>query len=211
MQTCLQATDSESEWHGRFVKMLPRIETLASRAFRRCNPELREELIAQVTADAFTAYRRLVELGREGEAYPSVLATFAIRKVGCGVQVGTPRNQDDLSSRYCQLRTGARLTSLQRQAEHGNKWLDLVVEDRRCSPAEIAALRVDLGDWLRTLSLRDRAIAMLLAVGERTCDVAHRFGLTAGRIAQLRRELSAAWWQFHGLDTDGRELEPVAT
>lgn len=210
MQTYPQATDSQSEWHGRFVKMLPRIEAFASRAFRHCNPELREELIAQVTADAFTAYRRLVELGREAEAFPSVLASFAVRKVRSGVQVGTARNQYDLSSRYCQIRTGARLERLHRQDEHGRKWQELLVEDRHCSPAEIAALRIDLGDWLGTLTLRDRAIAMLLAVGERTCDVARRFGLSSGRIAQLRGELSDAWWQFHGLDAQGREMEPVA-
>ena len=209
MQTQTSRT-SPPEWQHNFLKMLPTIEAFASRAFRQCNPELREELIAQVTATTFAAYRRLVELGREAEAFPSVLAGFAVRKVGCGVQVGTARNQYDLTSRYCQLRTGARLERLHGQTVHGNDWNELLVEDRHCSPAEIAALRVDVAAWLGTLSLRDRAIAMLLALGERTCDVAQKFGLTSGRIAQLRRELSEAWWQFHGLDSNGRELEPMA-
>ena len=71
-------------------------------------------------------------------------------------------------------------------------------------------VRRSRGFTLTELAVVFTIIALLLAVGERTCDVARRFGLSSGRIAQLRRELSETWWQFHGLDPNGQALEPAA-
>ncbi len=52
--------------------------------------------------------------------------------------------------------------------------------------------------WLRTLSKRNRQIARALAVGETTNAVAQQFGLSAGRISQLRNLFRAHWERFHG-------------
>jgi hypothetical protein len=209
MQTPQTSLDALPNWQDRFAAMLPQIEAYARRAFRACHRELQDELVAAVVADCCVAYARLVELGREADAFPTTLAGYAIRRIGAGICVGSSRNQYDVSSRYSQLRTGVQMETLHWR-DRDSDWNELLVEDRRSSPADIAALRVDVAAWIGTLSVRDRAIALLLAVGERTCDVAQKFGLTSGRIAQLRRELSDAWWAFHGLDSDGRELEPMA-
>ena len=207
MQTRELAAITQPESHDRFVEMLPQIEAFARRAFRKCHRELKDELIAAVVADAFVAFSRLIELGRERDAFPTVLAGYAVRRIGSGICVGGSRNQDDLGSRYCELRTGAQLQRLHWREADDNHWRDLLVEDgRRGSPAEVAALRVDIEGWLDTLSIRDRAIALLLAVGERTCDVAQRLGLTAGRVSQLRRTLAKSWAAFHGFDTSEREF-----
>jgi hypothetical protein len=56
------------------------------------------------------------------------------------------------------------------------------------------------------LSIRDRTIALLLAVGERTSDVAQRLGITAGRVSQLRRTLARSWMDYHGFDPADREF-----
>ena len=45
---------------------------------------------------------------------------------------------------------------------------------------------------------RQRRIAQALAIGERTKDVAKRFKLSPGRIAQLRAEFREAWLAFQG-------------
>ncbi len=77
----------------------------------------------------------------------------------------------------------------------------MVVEDRHATPADVAATRIDFDAWLRSMPPRQRAIAEVLATGEGTTLVARRFGLTAGRISQLRRKLHRSWCLLQG-ETD---------
>src|SRR5262245_57100687 len=111
--TCCGSTTYGPEWHNRFLAMLPVIERCALIAFRNLTPELKEELLTETIASCFVAYHRLVERQLESRAYPTSLAAFAIRRVRAGILVATPRNQDDVSSRYGQLRSGARVEQLQ--------------------------------------------------------------------------------------------------
>jgi len=171
--------------------------------------QLRDELIAETIADVYCAYARLVQCGRQNDAHLTVLVGYAIKRVGSGVRSGTPRNLRDVTSSYSQLRTGLRVESLD-VSTTAREWQQLVIDSRRATPADVAALRIDLHCWLATLSVRNRAIALMLAVGESTSHVARTFGLTAGRISQLRQELFEAWQRFHGCDAQGRELQPVA-
>lgn len=90
------------------------------------------------------------------------------------------------------------------------EWREALLESRRASPAEMAAVRIDFQHWLSTLSVRDRAIALALAAGEKTYRVAARFALSCGRIAQMRRELAVSWFALHGLDSDGCESSAIA-
>jgi len=169
--------------------LLPKLQQFAAIAFRTCRTELREELAAEVIGRCYCAYHRLVQLDREDQAHPISLMRFAVKQVGIGLQLGCPRNRCDVSSRYCRLKSGVTVRSLNdRFAESG--WQDLAIENRHASPAETAAFRVDFAAWLITLPSRDRKIALLLSTGEETYRVAKRFQLTA-----------------HGLDDQGRELE----
>jgi hypothetical protein len=59
-------------------------------------------------------------------------------------------------------------------------------------------VRIDFGDWLRALGVRRRRIAETLAEGETTSVTAAKFGVSLGRISQLRRELHDDWERFHG-------------
>ena len=106
-------------------------------------------------------------------------------------------NVNDVTSRWCQRRRGTRGESLDRQKENG-EWRELVIQDRRATPAEIAIIRIDFQTWLSSLPGRQREIAEVLATGEGTKQVAHRFGLTAGRVSQLRRKLQRSWCLLHG-------------
>ena len=74
----------------------------------------------------------------------------------------------------------------------------MVPEDRTATPAEVATARMDIRAWLETLTPRNREIASLLAVGESTGATARRFGLSSGRISQLRGELCGSWEAFQG-------------
>ena len=73
--------------------------------------------------------------------------------------------------------------------------------------ADQAAFRIDFNDWLRKLSRRDRRIIARLARGERACAVAERFGLSQGRISQIRRAFAENWNRFLG---DDPPAEPAA-
>jgi FixJ family two-component response regulator len=61
-----------------------------------------------------------------------------------------------------------------------------------------AGFRIDFPAWLSRLSPRDRQVAEALALGHTNGDVARRFGVSSGRVAQLRRELHDSWREFHG-------------
>jgi hypothetical protein len=77
-------------------------------------------------------------------------------------------------------------------------WQEILIPDQTCTPAELAASRIDFPRWLKTLKSRDRKIALKLAAGETTSRVSRSHRLSPGRISQLRRELKAAWEAFIG-------------
>ena len=161
-------------------------------------PKPREELAAEVVANAFCAYIRLVRRGKHDLAYPTPLAQFAIRQVRDGRRVGGRQNAQDILSPSAQRLHGFAIERLDQRDPQTGIWNEQLVEDRRAGPAQTAAARLDLAAWLRTLSKRNRRIAKALSAGEATCDVAKRFGLTAGRVSQLRMWLREHWERFQG-------------
>ena len=184
---------STSASNSRFLEMLPQIREQAQIAFRTATPEAKEELITEVVANAFVAFVRLVERGKADLAYPTPLAQFAVRQVRAGRLVGTKLNVHDVSSRYCQL---AKNITVERLDSVQGEWREALLEDRSAGPAEIAASRIDVADWFKSLGRGKRRIAVLLARGETTSAVARMFGLTAGRVSQLRQELKRSWELF---------------
>jgi hypothetical protein len=71
--------------------------------------------------------------------------------------------------------------------------LEIVVEDKNATPADVARVRLDFAAWLKTLPRRDRKVALDLATGNRTGDVARKYELSDGRISQLRKEFHLSW------------------
>ncbi len=185
--------------HARFVAMLPRIYGQARMAFCHIPQDAKQEMIAEVVANAFCAYLRLVERGRMDRIYPTVLAKYAIRQVRSGRRVGGQLNIHDVTSHYAQRAAGIAVEHLDQFDVEKSEWRELLLEDRRAGPAETAAARIDVASWLRSLARRQRRIAESLARGEATASVARIFGLTPGRVSQLRRELKADWEAFQGV------------
>ena len=81
------------------------------------------------------------------------------------------------------------------------------MEDRHAGPAEVATTKIDFTEWLKSLPARLRRITKLLATGEKTSIVAEKFGVSAGRISQLRKELAQAWKKFQGEEPDSTVAE----
>ena len=185
-------------WQSRFVDFLPAIRRYARRRYWHFGDEACGEAVAEVVAGAFVAYSRLVEQGRAEVAFASTLARYAVARQRAGRRVGARLNVRDVASETCQQRKGVCVRRLDRVDRDGGSsgWEAVVVEDRRASPADVAATRIDFRAWLGTLSTRDRTVAEFLATGESTRCAARRFKLSAGRISQLRRELCDAWARF---------------
>lgn len=181
--------------HESFLEMLPAIERYARQAFRGHDPVEREERVAEVVADSFVAFRRLTELGRSELAYAAPLAMYAVRHVRSGRRVGTPLNKRDVLSPANRRVT---VEPLPRFPHGDGEWQEVLVEDRHAGPAETAAARLDVAKWFRRLPAAKRRIARELAGGETTLATAKKFGLTAGRISQLRRELQTSWRELQG-------------
>ncbi len=181
-----------------FLTMLPLIHEQARHAFRSERPERREELIAEVTANCWVAFVRLLDRGLHDVIYATPLAQFAIKQVCDGRKVGTSLNIKDVSSDYAQRRQGFTVESLDRFDQKNAEWREILVEDRHAGPAETAAARIDIADWFNSLPRKKRRIAEKLATGESTKKTARKFRVTAGRVSQMRRELMDNWRDFQG-------------
>ncbi len=129
---------------------------------------------------------------------PTPLALYAIKQVRHDRKVGSRRSIRDVMDHYCQRMKNVHVERLDRFDEEEGCWREAIVEDHRAGPAETAAARIDVADWFAKMTPRKRRIALALAVGGRTCDVARRFRLSPGRISQMREEFALDWRKFQG-------------
>jgi hypothetical protein len=184
-----------SRWQERFVLLLPGIRRVVRFALRRAPRTDRCEVLQEAIANAFVAYGRLVARGKEELAYATPLAKFALAQYRAGRRVGQGLCMRDVMS-PCSPRRGE-LRSLTAPLGEG-RWEELIVEDRTCSPAEIAILRIDFRSWLKQLPRAKRATARLLATGTSTSEAACRLRVSPARVSQLRKELQCDWQRFQG-------------
>lgn len=182
-------------WHAEFLRMLPRIQESASVAFRHLTPEAQQEAVQDVTVGALVAFVRLVSLGKAHLAFPTVLARFGVAQFRSGRRVASPLNGSDVLSPYAQRQKKFGVTHLHHYCRRQN---ELLVENGRTTPADVATMRIDFAEWLESLSRRQRRIANLLASGETTGGAAKQLRVSPGRISQIRRELEQSWQAFQG-------------
>jgi hypothetical protein len=181
-----------------FLTLLPQIQEQARFAFRDEKIEQRQELIAEVVANCWVAFVRLVERGLMDVVYATPLAQYAVRQVRDGRRVGAKLNVHDVSSRYAQRTNHFRVERLDHVDNEDQEWREVLIEDRRAGPSETAAARVDISAWFDTLPAHKRRVAETLARSETTKATARRFGVSSGRISQMRRELESTWHEFQG-------------
>jgi DNA-directed RNA polymerase specialized sigma24 family protein len=189
---------SHTAWQKRFLELLPKIRRHAQIRFRALAPEAREELVQETIARALMDFLRLVQRGKEHLACATPLARFAVAQVRQGRRVGSRLNGRDVGSEYGRLRNGVLVLSLDSHDETSGSCCEALAEDRRSTPADIAAIRIDFAHWLTTLSPRSRRLAERLAMGETTSGAARLFGISPGRVSQLRGEFRRAWHAFQG-------------
>jgi len=197
----MTAALSPTGWHAGFLSILPAIETHAKIRFRKLSVERREDAVQETVAAACVNFKLLAARGRLDVAHPSTVADFAARHVTLGRHVGGRQDAaKDVMSPICQERHGVTVARFHSRPSGTvtDGWKQIAIEGRKVSIPELAAFRIDFAQWLRTLTRRDRKIIAAFVRGERTSEVADRFGISPGRVSQLRRKFEHEWRVFQG-------------
>jgi hypothetical protein len=179
--------------------VMPRVVAHGRCYCRHLRAERQEEAVAEMVALAWKWHLRLAERGKDATRFPTAIAGFAARAVGSGRRLaGMDRARDALSP-LAQRRRGFAVGKLPDCSTLDGSPLDEALHDSTKSPPdEMAALRIDLPRWLATLGTRDRRIALDMALGFRTQELAAAYRLSAARVSQLRRQFHRSWRQFQG-------------
>jgi hypothetical protein len=196
--------------HEQFEAALPAIRQSAHYALRRRRRRDRDDLIAEVIACAWKAWRGLADRGRNPVAVGvTAIAAWAARHALKGRRIGNRfcgRGAMDIFHRRAQELRSFRVVSFDSApatpAASGHAtWKEWLVADRRVSPADEACFRLDFEAWLARLPERRRKTAELLAQGHGTLEVARCVGITPPAVSQARSWLARNWRDFQ----DGTE------
>jgi hypothetical protein len=201
--------------HARFLSLLPRIETHAAIYFRHipCAGR-RADCLAEAAALGWQWFLRLAARGRDPAHFAAAFATLLARAVQSGRRLCGGERSGDVLSRLAQIRHGFGVEALPATTRAGHEELhgrprgqqlqDLYEErlhdNMMTPPDEQAMFRVDFADWVSGLTARERRLVRAMARNERTADLAQQFGVSAGRISQMRREFEQGWRRFCGDD-----------
>jgi len=193
------------DWQEGFLKVLPSVQQHAEICFRRLSADKREEAVRESIAAACVNFQLAAAQGKLNVVHPSSLADFAVRHTRTGRHVGGGQDAArDAMSATCQRRHHVKVVSYDRDRlpaglrDGTDGWKRIAVEDRKANIPDLAAFRVDFAGWLQTLTHRDRGIICALSGGEGTKAVAEQFGLSEGRVSQLRRKFEKLWRLFQG-------------
>jgi hypothetical protein len=190
--------DSIHDLQSRFLSLVPRIERHGRVFFRHLRPRsLREERISEMVALAWKWYRRLAEQGKDATQFPSMLATYAARAVNSGRRLCGKESAKDVLSSDAQQRHGFKVKNLPDGYSPVRETFETALTDNTVTPpAEQVCFRIDFPAWLKTRTERDRRVVQDLMVGDRTCEVSQKYGVSRGRVSQMRRDFQEDWERF---------------
>jgi hypothetical protein len=170
-------------------KFEARIETvigIAENRFARLNGEARDESISNTLALSWKYYLRLAAQGKHDDdrAFKAMVhwATRHTRQGRMPQSRGKSKDALDYRNRG-RVRFDSAFS------------LDSFIGERTPIP-EVVAYRIDVPAFLATLSEKSRAIALDLALGLTTREVAQRHGVTSGAISQHRTRLKNLYDEF---------------
>lgn len=195
-----------------FMQFVDRIRLHAEINARRYRcPGRKEDFVAEVIAVSWRWFLRCVEQGKDVDSFVMMLATYAVKHVRCGRRLCGQERAKDVFSGRTQASKGFVVIPLpgcrhsrddvyckpsgQRDADYIEEALR---DNTQCEPPETAAFRCDFPQWMAGYDQRKRDIVEAMIMGDATQDIAARFGLSPGRISQMRREFCDGWRVFHG-------------
>jgi hypothetical protein len=140
---------------------------------------------------------RLAERGKDVRRFPSALAAFAARAVHAGRRLCGQQKSKDVLSPVAQRRHNFTTSPLPDGSSLGGNVFDEALQDNTQTPvADQVCFRCDFPRWVRTYGDRDRRVIADLMRGERTTDVSNKYGLSPGRVSQMRRQFLRDWERF---------------
>jgi DNA-directed RNA polymerase specialized sigma24 family protein len=200
-----------------FVDALPAIQRSVRFLFRHRRRD-RDDLLAEVTACAWKAWRGLSARGRDPLAVGVTgIGAWAARHALKGRRIanrgGGGRHAMDVFHRRAQRRDRFRIVSYDSSPVHSSRvgtagWNDWMLADHRANPADQAIFNLDFSAWLAALPSRSRAVVELLATGHGTGETAALCQISAARVSQLRIELRHSWMAYQGEGQPPRRSRP---
>jgi hypothetical protein len=171
-----------------FTRLLPELEAIALAHFRGIGPEAQDEAIQNTTCLAWKYWLRLIQKGQvDDEGLLRSVWWYCIRQTKVGRTIG-------VGSRKGRCRQDAYSRGVSRTLERID--FDGFVADSTPIPDQVA-FRLDLPRFLATLNDRQRAMAMDLASGLGTGEVARKHGVTPGAVSQFRTRFRLLLDRFH--------------
>jgi DNA-directed RNA polymerase specialized sigma24 family protein len=188
-----------SRLHAAFLAALPRIRAHARYAFRHVAcPDTRDDRVAETVAIAWRQFARLHRRGKDPSRFVTTLALRCSQAVRAGRRLVRSDGARDALSPVARARHRFAVERLPHPRCGVPHLAEALADDTRTPVPEQAAFRLDYPRWRAGFRPRTRAVLDALAGGGRTGEVARRFGLSQGRVSQLRRQFADNWRQFHG-------------
>ena len=211
--TSLIASRPNEELHVVFLTLVPKIETHARITFSylKCVSK-KADKIAEAVALAWKWFVRLHERGKNAMEFPMAFTVRVVRAIASGRRLVGAEPVTDVMSMTARWKHGVSVTLFPHTNAvpiqdlhgdpHGQETCDALEErladDAQTPVPDQAAFRIDFPEWLRTLTLRERTMAKAMMRDERTNDLSRKFGVTPGRISQIRGDLKKSWVGFCG-------------
>src|SRR4051812_35756424 len=176
-----------------FLPLLERLRRHGRVYFRHLPGPDREEALQEMAALGWRWHLRLVRRGKSALAFPAAFATFAARAVATGRRLCGQEPARDALSRAAQRHHGF---TTRRLPGGDGALAGALGENARTPVPDQVAFRLDFPRWRRARPARDRRLLDRMMAGDRTLELARRFGLSPARVSQLRREFHADWVRF---------------
>jgi hypothetical protein len=185
---------------NQFLVHLPRFQAHADYAHRHIHcPETRSDLTAETIALAWMHFLRLVERGKDPSRFITTLALRCSQAVRAGRRLAGSERISDVLSPITRARHGYSLEKLDDLLRADVEISEALSENTQSEVLDQVAFRMDFPRWRRRLGVRNRRVLNALMVGEGTKAVARQFGLSPGRVSQMRREFKESWERFQDL------------
>lgn len=185
-----------------FVEALPRLRRHAyvhSRGIR--DPGRRDDFIATSLGRGWQHWLQCYRDSKDPSQFVSAIADYAVRATRAGRRVDHQESAGDVMSPVAQRSKGFTLQSLP-DTENGvddNEAIDALADPSATPPGIRASLGgFDFAAFIDSLGPRNGALALDMAKGERTDDLARMYCITPGRVSQLRESFADKWRKFHG-------------
>ncbi len=189
--------------HAAFLSILGRIKLHARIFFRHVKcPHRKDDYISETVAIAWKWFRLLALRGKDTRHFPSALASLAARHVQSGRRLCGQEKSRDVLNALAQQRHRFVVLRLPDYSTLTGTPIEEALQDNRKSevPTQVA-FRLDFAAWLADLAERDRRMVLDMAVGEPTHCLARKYGISAGRVSQKRRQFQRYWLRHTGEDT----------